>query len=100
MRVKEYCIKYFITSIGDNVFKDCINLKYVAIPKTVRKIGKNAFSGCTGLFELKIPNKVTIIGENAFLGVKNVIYNGTATGSPWGAENILCDNKKNRMEEK
>ncbi len=33
-----------------------------------------------------IPNSVTSIGDGAFDGVNNIIYSGTATGSPWGAK--------------
>ncbi len=80
--------KYKIIRIGNNVFKNCKNLKSVKIPDSISEIGKNAFSGCTGLAELNIPNSVTKIEKNAFLGVENVIYNGTAKGAPWGAQAV------------
>ena len=35
---------------------------------------------------MTIPNSVTSIGNNAFQDVNNIIYSGTATGSPWGAK--------------
>ena len=48
---------------------------------------------------LKIPDGVTVIKPNAFLGVKNVIYNGSAIGAPWGAENINGIEKINLTKE-
>lgn len=35
--------------IGDSTFKECKNLKYVTIPKSVSRIEYNAFSGCTNV---------------------------------------------------
>ena len=55
---------------------------------SVISIEKNAFYGCTGITSITIPNFVTSIDEDAFYDVPNVLYNGTATGSPWGAVTI------------
>ena len=60
----------------------------VTIPNSVTTIGYAAFGECTGLTSVNIPNSVTTIGEWAFDLVKNIIYSGTATGSPWGALNV------------
>ena len=84
---------FMITKIGNSAFKNCTNFKYIKIPETIKKIGTEAFSGCTGLVSLNIPDSVQEIGKDAFLGVNNVIYNGTATGSPWGAYNINAKGK-------
>ena len=62
--------------------------KNTIIPSSVTSIGYGAFYNCTGLTSIEIPNSVTSIGDNAFSSVKNVIYSGTATGSPWGALNV------------
>lgn len=48
-------------------------------------IGERAFYGCTRLVNVTIPDSVTYIGADAFAGVCNIVYRGTATGSPWGA---------------
>lgn len=83
--------QFRITSIGNNVFKDCINLKHVEIPNTITKIKNNAFYGCTSLENLVIPYCVTKIGENAFAGVKNINISEaqkTLANYPWGAKKV------------
>ena len=56
------------------------------IPNSVTSIASNAFQNCSSLTSVTIPNSVTSIGDYAFNGVNNIIYSGTATGSPWGAK--------------
>ena len=79
-----------VTEIRDSAFNLCSSLTSVTIPSTVTTIGMYAFCGCTGLNPLTVPNTVTTIGENAFLSVPKVIYNGAATGSPWGANKVAA----------
>ena len=74
-----------VNSIGEGAFYECIGLISVTIPNSVTSIGDNAFYKCRGLSSVTIPNSVTSIGGSAFFLVKYIIYNGTATGSPWGA---------------
>ena len=77
-----------VTSIGNYVFSSCSGLTSVTIPNSVTSIGDYAFAYCIGLTSVNIPNSVTSIGEYAFYLVKNIIYNGTAIGSPWGALSV------------
>ena len=57
--------KYKITSIGENIFKECTLLKTVTIPDSVITIGNEAFE-CTSLQSVTIPNSVTTIGLGVF----------------------------------
>ena len=75
-----------VTNIGIYAFSGCIGLTSAAIPNSVTSIGNSAFGGCSGLTSVTIPNSVTNIGEGAFYHVNNIIYFGTAAGSPWGAK--------------
>ena len=77
-----------VTSIGGSAFADCTGLSSLTLPNSVTTISGYAFSNCTGLSSLTVPNGVTTIQANAFKDVLHVYYNGTATGSPWGAKEI------------
>ncbi|MBO7134071.1 MAG: leucine-rich repeat domain-containing protein [Bacteroidales bacterium] len=76
---------FTVTSIADSAFQGCSYIESVTIPNTVTSIGEKAFSNCERLASITIPNSVTKIGNDAFSNIYNVAYNGTATGSPWGA---------------
>lgn len=78
-------IPNLITRIERGAFMYCKGLTSVTIPNSVTSIGNGAFAGCSGLTSVIIPNSVTSIEEYAFGQVRNIEYNGTATGSPWGA---------------
>ncbi len=66
-----------LTAIGDELFKDNLNLKSITFPSgsAYVSIGKNAFSGAKNLTEVKLVNGISTIGEGAFSGctsLKNV----------------------------
>ena len=71
--------------ISNSLCQNCASLENVTIPSSVAYIQTNAFSGCSNLFSVTVPNSVLSIETNAFSNVCNVMYNGTATGAPWGA---------------
>ncbi len=86
--VTYYGTTYSVTSIGEEAFSRCTGLTSITIPNSVTSIGYYAFYKCTGLTSVTIPNSVTSIGNYAFYNVPNIVYNGTATGSPWGARSV------------
>ena len=75
----------YVESIGYRSFADCDNLKEVQLTGAINSISDEAFYNCNALMNTYIPEYVESIGVNAFFNVKHVIYDGTATGSPWGA---------------
>ena len=55
-----------ITTIGDDAFNYCSNLKTIKLPDSVTSIGYEAFYRCTSLTSITIPDSVTSIGYSAF----------------------------------
>ena len=55
-----------LTTIGDNAFKDCTNLRNITLPAWVTSIGDNAFEACYSLSSITLPESLTSIGDNAF----------------------------------
>ena len=77
-----------VTRIEEGAFDECTGLTSAVIPNSIVSIENHVFSGCTGLTSVTIPNSVTSIEGSAFNKVNNIIYSGSATGSPWGAKSI------------
>ena len=84
----EIVIPSTVTTIRKEAFRDCTGLTAITIPSSVTTIESSAFYNCTGVISITIPESVTTIGTNAFSNVYNIQYNGTATGSPWGARTV------------
>ena len=64
--ITSFTIPTGVTSIGNNAFSYCLELKNVIIPTGVTSIGNYAFINCEKLEEIIIPESVTNIGEYAF----------------------------------
>ncbi|MDO5519896.1 MAG: leucine-rich repeat domain-containing protein [bacterium] len=58
--------KYKVTSIANNAFKNCDNLKSVKVSNCVSNIGANAFKGCDSLKNVTLGKGVSNLGSNAF----------------------------------
>ena len=76
-----------LITIGTYAFSSCGNLQEVNLPSSLTTIESYAFRQSRKLV-LTVPSTVTSIASNAFQWLPNVFYNGTATGSPWGAKAI------------
>lgn len=61
-----------VTSIIEEGFADCANLKKVTIPTGITKISQFAFSNCYALEEINISDTVAEIGNYAFSGCKSL----------------------------
>jgi hypothetical protein len=64
----EHTIKYRVTNIYDEAFKNFSELTSVTIGNGVTSIGESAFANCSSLTSITIPNSVTSIGNQAFYG--------------------------------
>ena len=111
----EHTVNYMLadkTTIGNNAFNVCRNLKYIDIDKNIKTIGHSAFGYCSSLTEIVIPDCVETIGNTSFIScssltsvtipnsvisigpdafynclihIDNFINNSSATGYPWYA---------------
>ncbi|MBQ1391976.1 MAG: leucine-rich repeat domain-containing protein, partial [Lachnospiraceae bacterium] len=83
--LKSETIQNDVTRREEYAFGDCTNKQSLEIPNSVTSIRAEAFSACTAL-EVTVPDTVKEVGSSAFLNVKNVKYQGTLEGAPWGAK--------------
>lgn len=87
-KIRSINIPNSVTRIESKAFAECHSLLMAIIPSSVTFIGSSAFSGCYALAPITIPNSVTTIESGAFKRVANIIYSGSASGSPWGARAV------------
>ena len=71
-------------SVGDIIIPSYIT--YQKSKYYVKSVDMTAFAGLTMISSISVPNTVLEIGMDAFQSVLNVLYYGSATGSPWGAK--------------
>ncbi|MDB4660563.1 leucine-rich repeat protein, partial [bacterium] len=73
-----------VTSMGDNMFRDCSSLTSIIIPNGVSRIGDNMFRECISLTNVITPNGLTSIGKRGFFGCSSL----TSIAIPDGVTNI------------
>uniref|UniRef100_A0A6C0F6Q2 Uncharacterized protein n=1 Tax=viral metagenome TaxID=1070528 RepID=A0A6C0F6Q2_9ZZZZ len=64
--------KVDVTCIVNKAFKDCVEIRSVTIPESVRSIGLEAFNGCINLVKIVIPSSIMKLDLSAFSGAKPV----------------------------
>ena len=66
--VSSFVVPKSLEELGDNVFKDCANLKGVNFDNnnSLLTVGASAFENCTNITALKLPESVVEIGDYAF----------------------------------
>lgn len=65
-QIKQVIIKDGITSIDEDVFKDCTSIKKISISNSVTEIGSYAFKNCSSLEEVSIPNNLQVLEYEVF----------------------------------
>ena len=82
--IYEINISNDVTSIGDNAFRDLLNLVSVSIPESVTYIREAAFLECSSLTSVSLPNSLTVLGGNVFNGCSSL----TSIVIPYGVTSI------------
>ena len=102
-------IRNGVTSIGEEAFLFCGNIKSVFLPKTLTSIGNEAFEYCDKLSSIDLPESLTSIGNEAFNeceslksialpeSLTNIGY-GVFSGC-WGLSNIVLPDTLTRVED-
>ena len=79
LRLKSINIPSSVRSIGKEVFAFCSRLTSINIPNSVRSIGRAAFYDCSSLKNVTIPISVTSIDKFAFarcINLGSVVFKG------------------------
>lgn len=83
-----------ITRIGNENFKDFVDIENVILPDSLKEIGSSAFEGCTSLKSINIPDSVKVIEESTFEGCTN-LFSENSLKFPNGLEEIKASAFKN-----
>ena len=75
-------VTYTVTAVGQNAFKDCLNITSVTLPDGITDIARFAFRMC-GFTSLSIPKSLKTMAYDAFFGCDKI------TSLTWNA--VKCD---------
>ena len=78
---------YKVVGIGSRAFYNCLNLKEISIPSTVKTIGNYAFAACRNATKISIPDSITYIDEAAFKACNSL----TSLNIPSGVTQITTE---------
>ena len=104
--IEKVVISKGVTSIGNDAFHSCYNLRDVTIPDSITSIGSFAFDGCD-ITSLKIPDGVKYIGPCAFLDCEletiNIpngltVLEGSVFCGCWRLKQITIPNSVTKIE--
>lgn len=70
--IKTITIPDNVTDIGHVAFYRCNNITNVSIGRSVKTIGDEAFNGCTSLTDVTFPSSLESIGKHAFYGCTGI----------------------------
>lgn len=69
-----YDIKQGTVCIETGAFADCIFLRNITIPESVKTIESSAFFGCSSLYSVNIPNSINTISYSTFNNCTSLTY--------------------------
>lgn len=61
-----------VSSIPDEFFRGCVNLREVNFPKSIRRIGRRAFADCPNLYRVDLPSCLKELDDGAFDGCSSL----------------------------
>lgn len=79
-RVSEFYAPKNITTIGNNAFSGCGNLKKLSFTNSLEMIGNRAFESCSSLTSVYFPESLKLVDECAFRGsgLTDIYFYGNA----------------------
>lgn len=66
--------QYYVTSISNDIFSNCVNMTSVEIPSSVTSIGATAFDGCSKLESIKVDER-----NSKYASQDGILYNKAKT---------------------